>query len=86
MLVGPFQANRPDVVSRYDDFLRTSENLTVVPVGRAVLLGAARQRARLRLLMPDAIHVATALEAGCDLFLTNDRRLRLPAELTLHLI
>lgn len=39
---------------------------------------AAERFAAIRLLgvpAPDAIHLATAAEAGTDLFLTNDRRL-----------
>jgi predicted nucleic acid-binding protein len=34
----------------------------------------------------DAIHVATALAASCDVFLTNDRRLKVPPDLSRHLI
>ncbi len=41
---------------------------------------AARLRARHRLKTPDAIHLAAALEHGCDEFWTNDRRLAAAAE------
>ncbi|MEY4531807.1 MAG: hypothetical protein RLZZ156_2528, partial [Deinococcota bacterium] len=27
---------------------------------------------------PDAIHLATALETGCEVFLTNDTRIKSP--------
>lgn len=40
-----------------------------------VVLTAASLRARSRLMLADALHLATAIEAGCDLFLTNDLRL-----------
>ena len=86
LLVKPFELGRSDVVSAYTDLLQPSDRLAVVPVDRAVLVEAARQRAALGMLMPDAIHVATALAAGCDVFLTNDRRLKLPPALTRHLI
>ena len=36
--------------------------------------------------LPDAIHTATALAAGCELFLTNDRRLKLPPGLAKELL
>lgn len=51
--------------------------LTLHAVTREVLFEAARLRAlRPSLRTPDSIHVATALLEGCDLFLTNDRRVR----------
>ena len=37
---------------------------------------AARLRAEARLTTPDAIHAATALQAGCALFVTNDNAFR----------
>jgi predicted nucleic acid-binding protein len=49
-----------------------------MPVERAILLRAARLRCELHLKLPDAIHVASAVAAGCDLFLSNDHRLRVP--------
>jgi predicted nucleic acid-binding protein len=42
---------------------------------------AADLRARYNVRTPDAIQLATALEAGCDAFLTNDLALRRVAEL-----
>lgn len=41
----------------------------------AVFERAARLRAEHRLKTPDAIHLAAAIEHGCDEFWTNDRRL-----------
>lgn len=78
VLVKPLELGLGNVVSAYTDLLQPSEHLAVVPVGRTILVEAARQRALLGIRLPDAIHVATALDAGCDVFLTNDRRLRLP--------
>jgi len=86
VLVKPFELGREDVVATYTELVAPSERLTIVPVDRAILIEAARQRAALGMRMPDAIHVATALAAGCALFLTNDRRLRLPPGLTKELL
>jgi predicted nucleic acid-binding protein len=36
---------------------------------------AAQLRADLNLKTPDALHLAAAIEAGCDRVLTNDNRL-----------
>jgi predicted nucleic acid-binding protein len=86
VLLKPFGLGREDAVATYTELLTPSERLIVPPVGRAILVEAARQRAALGMPMPDAIHVATALAAGCELFLTNDRRLKLPSELTKELL
>ena len=86
VLVKPFELGREDAVASYTELLTPSVRLTVPPVGRAILVEAARQRAALGMPMPDAIHVATALAAGCELFLTNDRRLRMPAGLAKELL
>ena len=45
------------------------------PVTAEIADEAARIRASTNLLLPDAIHVATAVVAGADAFLTNDRQL-----------
>lgn len=42
---------------------------------------AARLRASYNLRLPDALQVATAVYAGCDAFLTNDRQLQRVQEL-----
>jgi predicted nucleic acid-binding protein len=86
LLVKPFELGRDDIVSIYIDLVQNSERITVVPVDRAILIEAARQRATLSILMPDAIHVATAVVSSCEVFLTNDRKLKLPAEMALSLL
>jgi predicted nucleic acid-binding protein len=52
-------------------------NLRVIPVQRAILIEAARQRATSRSLkLPDAIHVATAVILNCTTLLTNDQKFK----------
>ena len=48
------------------------------PIDRATLLSCAELRARLGGRTFDAIHVATALLAHCDIFLSDDERIRVP--------
>jgi predicted nucleic acid-binding protein len=86
LLVKPFELGRDDVVSIYIDLVQNSERITVVPVDPAILIEAARQRPTSSILMPDAIHVAAALTLGCDVFLTSDRRLKLPSGIALSLL
>lgn len=46
--------------------------MQLIPVTLSLLRGAANLRANTNLKTPDAIHAATAINAGCTLFLTND--------------
>ena len=54
---------------------RFLERCLSFPLTSAVFERAAHLRAQHRLKTPDAIHLAAALEYGCDEFWTNDRRL-----------
>ncbi len=75
-LVKPFLDNSDDRQKAYQRAIQTSSHLLVAPVSRSVLIQAARLRAADGLRLPDAIHLATAHQASCQTFLTNDRRLR----------
>ena len=83
VLAKPFEENRTDLADIYEEMVAPSAWLDMVPVNRAVLLRAARLRAELKLRLPDAVHVASAVAAGCELFLSNDRRLKVPAGMAL---
>jgi predicted nucleic acid-binding protein len=56
----------------------------VIPIDRSILVDAAHYRARLGIKLPDAIHVATAVAAGCEIFLSNDRKIITPAGMVLR--
>lgn len=71
----PLRLGQRTVVADFDEFFAVGLD-ELPPVTRPVLERAAELRARHAFLKtPDAIHLATALTAGCDVFLTNDRRL-----------
>lgn len=73
-LVKPIQANRYDLVSRYQGLFQ-HPGIAVVPfdLEAASSFAAIRQDKRIR--PPDAIQMACAAAAGTDLFITNDDRL-----------
>lgn len=51
-------------------------DMRLLPITQLILRRAAHLRATTKLKTPDALHAATALEAGCVLFVTNDRGFR----------
>jgi predicted nucleic acid-binding protein len=49
---------------------------SVIPVSRDILDASANIRALIKgVKLPDAIHLATAIDQECDFFLSNDRKL-----------
>jgi predicted nucleic acid-binding protein len=71
-LVAPLRADDRRLVTGYRRLLARTPGIETRPVTRAVAERAADLRARYSLRTPDALHVATAMVAGCDAFLTND--------------
>ena len=82
-LVIPFRNGQSEHVSQYSQLLQDKKFVTLIPTDRGIFTGAAFYRAGYNLTLPDAIHVASAINAGCDILLTNDRRLRVPRQLEL---
>lgn len=76
VLVKPFVDRSRERQRAFEQALRTQGGLTVLAVTKVLLIQAARLRATTRLKLPDAIHAATAREAACDVFLTNDGRIK----------
>ena len=71
VLVKPRRLNNLTLEQAFRDFLGPSK-VRVLPISLAVLERAIDLRL-LGLKTPDAIHVATGLLEGCDLFLTRDK-------------
>lgn len=75
VLVHPLRSGNVELVEQYRDIILDLENLTTVPVSVEIAEVAARLRATEGLRTPDAIQIATAIQAGARFFFTNDRRL-----------
>lgn len=82
VLVRPLREKDEKLAAQYEDILMHAEHLTTLPLDESIALQAAELRATLNLRTPDAIQVATALIGGADTFITNDKRLRVPSQLT----
>jgi len=59
-------------------FLGENAAFELRSVTKEICIQAGILRGRTGMKTPDAIHVASAIAAGCDAFLTNDTRVRLP--------
>lgn len=88
LLVVPQRTGNLAVLRVYEDTLMKSGLIRLVPITRPILLDSVRYRTAVdrdgvpgvdrRNFLPDAIHVVTAVGEGCAVFLTHDRRIRLP--------
>lgn len=81
VLVQPIIRQQTLLQREYRDLLLRSRNFSTVAISAAIAELGAELRAQYRLRTPDALQIATALEAGCEAFLSNDSGLRRVTEL-----
>ena len=84
-LVGPLKSGDTALAQAYEQAL-SGTDLRLLPITQAILREAARLRASTKLKTPDALHAATAMNAGCALFVTNDAGFRGLASLPLVIL
>lgn len=82
----PIRDGDNQVEKAYRDILLNSRNFSLIIIGNSIAERAAQLRARYRLRTPDALQIASALTAGCDAFLTNDRGLVRVTELKILIL
>jgi len=70
VLAGPFGAGEEALAKRYRAVM---ESWQVVDLTAEIAESAARFRARLKLKLPDAIQVASAIAVNADALVTHDR-------------
>jgi predicted nucleic acid-binding protein len=76
VLVKPLRIGDTTLQTMFIGTLYGTPGLSCVSITRQILEIAASLRATTGLKTPDAIHAATALAAGCTLFVTNDLAFR----------
>ncbi len=84
-LVGPFQSGDAAVLASCRTFFGDPD-IQVFPMTAATCERAARIRAADKLELVDSLHLATAIENGCGLFLTNDAQLARCTSITVELL
>lgn len=75
VLVAPYRAGNTQLAERYELLLTRSRGIRMTELSRDQLRAAAQLRAATGVKTPDALHLVSALTAGCKTFLTSDRRL-----------
>ena len=81
----PVRNSNSILLQDFDDyFVNTIAEL--VPLTRTVVDCATEIRAQFNFKTPDAVHLAAAVIANCDVFLTNDYRLSRFTGLTIEVI
>lgn len=77
VLVKPLQVGNTELARRFSTTVAESR-MTLRPVSRNILYRSAEIRALHGGRLADAIHVATAVEAGCGIIVSEDLRIQTP--------
>lgn len=85
-LMKPIQASDQPLIDTYHELLTETDYVELVSITPELAEKAAHLRARYNLRTPDALHLVTAIESGCDAFLTNDLGLKRVTELRVLLL
>lgn len=79
----PMQENKTDLVSAYQKFKQILE-IEILEVSQSISNIAVSLRTKYPGIKPlDSIHLASAIYASCDAFLTNDSQLRQVKEINI---
>jgi predicted nucleic acid-binding protein len=73
VLVHPYKSKNPAEITCGKEFFARDKFLKILGHNATIFDTAAQVRANSNIKLIDAIHYATALNAGCDFMLTNDR-------------
>ena len=76
LMVKPLREGKPEIAEEYAEELPSFPNLNFSSPTRNAVIAAAKLRASTNLKLIDALHLATAIEQGCQLFITNDTGLK----------
>lgn len=83
--VGPLMSGDAVLLNKFMTFFQ-SPDVEVLPLTPAVCDRAAALRAKHGFKTPDALHLAAAIEHGCQQFLTNDGKLKSCSEIIVEIL
>ncbi|WP_119065697.1 type II toxin-antitoxin system VapC family toxin [Aggregatilinea lenta] len=81
VLIHPLRKGNDPLKQRYHNILVENADFQLLPITARVTESAADLCARYNLRAPDALHIASAIDADCNAFLTNDMRLKRVTEI-----
>ena len=82
---GPLRQGDQSTLARYDEFF-SGDNLLLFDIGSDVIDRATDLRVQYGFRSPDAIHLATAILVGAEVFLTGDARLQRCTEIRVAIL
>jgi predicted nucleic acid-binding protein len=83
--IGPLRSGDVSGLADFDVFF-ANPDVRIVPLTPVVFDRAAEIRAHYGFKTPDSIHLAAALESGCDRFMTHDARLARFSGITVEIL
>lgn len=83
VLLVPFRSNNTELVNIYRQLIQESGAFNLLPTKLETYIRASLFRAQMGLKMADAIHMATAVEWRCEVFVSNDTGLKVPKGMAL---
>ncbi|OGE82421.1 MAG: hypothetical protein A3B10_03020 [Candidatus Doudnabacteria bacterium RIFCSPLOWO2_01_FULL_44_21] len=76
ILTGVKKQRRLDLVAQYREVFAHFPNLTIAGLNNSIIEIASDLSAKYLIKIPDAIHLATAIDFGAEKFITNDSSLK----------
>ena len=86
ILTGPKRQKRNDIAADYKRLIVNFPNLRIIGLTENIVDLASDLRAKYKLATPDAIHIATAIDANADEFITSDKALRKVKEIKVRVL
>lgn len=76
LMVKPLREGKPEIAEEYALELPKFPNLTFLNPTREIIITTAKLRGNTNLKLIDAIHLATAIQKKCEIFITNDTAMK----------
>jgi predicted nucleic acid-binding protein len=76
LMVKPLREGKPEIAEEYASELPSFPNLTFITPSREVIIVGAKLRSKTNLKLIDALHLATAINQKCQIFITNDTAMK----------
>lgn len=86
VLTGPKKMGNQNLAFQYKTLISNIPNLTIIGINESIVELASDLRAKYGIKTPDAIHIATAIDAKADKFITNDKKLKKIKEIKIELL